>query len=309
MDADCAQDLQHADDAMPMTQHRYIPRFLLDRWAFKGRLCSYYWSHDAAEVVENRSILARSTGLIDDLHAFYGLPSPPRDAPERELFASHVDAPAAHALSVMFARGVPALTPGERNAWARLIVTFALRTPETLHSMGAAEFREAMRIAHGNAEHAAELEAIAAGLSGHQRPTLERGVALRRALELASNPGKLAAVAGMQWWLRRFEGKTVLLSDRPLLSQPRMPDPCGIAPEDPDGLIILPVAPDTVFFATPNPAKRAKMRKTPKGKLANMINEEAVWRAADCVYAPDDSMSAFVHDRIVGKVKGGWHPK
>ena len=250
-----------------MAAHQYIPRFLVDHWAFKERLWSYRWSQEAADVLEDPRASARSAGVIDDLDAFYGGLGAQRDRPDREPFAPDADTPAAHALAVMLAQGVPALTHGERTAWARLIVSFQVRAPETLRAMGPAVFRTAI------------------------------------------DPAKLTAVANMQWWLRRFEGKTLLLSDRPLLSQPRMAEPCGIAPEDPDCLIILPVAPDTVFFATPNPAIRAKLRKTPKGKLANFINEEAVWRAVDCVYAMDGSMSAFAYDRIVGKVKGGWRPK
>ena len=265
-------------DAAPMAPHQYIPQFLLDRWAFRGRLCSYRWCPDAADVVENPRVLAGSAGVIDDLHAFYGLPSPPLDAPDRGLFARQIDGPAAHALAVMFAQGVPALRPGERKAWARLIVSFAARTPEALRAMG-------------------------------HSPATDYSDMLERALERALEPAKVAAVADMHWWLRRFEGRTMLLSDRPLLAQPRMPEPCAIAPGDPNCLIILPVAPDTVFFATPHPVIRAKARKTPKGKLASFINEETVWRAAEYVYAPDTSMSAFAYDRIVGKVKGGWRPK
>jgi hypothetical protein len=41
----------------------------------------------------------------------------------------------------------------------------------------------------------------------------------------------------------------------------------------------------------------------------NLINEEAVWRAAKYVYASNRSMAAFIHDRLAGKAKGRWHPK
>jgi hypothetical protein len=132
---------------------------------------------------------------------------------------------------------------------------------------------------------------------------------IEMAIELAIDPTKISAVAAMEWWLRRFEGKTILFSDRPLLTQPRIAQPCRIAPHDLSCLIMLPVAPDTVFFATTDPKVCAKTRKTPKGKLVNLVNEEAVWRAAKYVYAPNGSLAAFIHDRLAGKAKGRWHPK
>src|SRR5437762_2263752 len=90
-------------------------------------------------------------------------------------------------------------------------------------------------------------------------------------------------------------GKVVLFSDGPLLSLSRTPQPCDIALDDAGCLIILPVAPDTVFFATADPDVRAKVRKMKKGKLVSMINEESVWRATKHVYAPNNSMAAFIH--------------
>jgi hypothetical protein len=292
-----------------MARHRYVPRFLLGRWASNGRVVSYRWSPSAGTVLENPKTSVLAAGEIADLNAFYGLPPPHAGAPEPEGLVPQIDAPAETALRCMIEWGVADLPADLRAAWARLLATFAIRTPETLGALGAGEFRKVMEVAHGKGGLPPPLDAVAGGLNARDPSAPDRNVPPNPALALACDRASTGIVAAMDWWLRRFTGRTILLSDRPLLSQPRVPYPCGIALDDPDCLIMLPVAPDTVFFATANPDIQARIRKTPKGKLARMINEETVWRAAESVYAPDNSMAAFVHDRIVGKVKGRWLPK
>ena len=105
---------------------------------------------------------------------------------------------------------------------------------------------------------------MAPELLEREKPVLERTIPINMAIQLAADPTKISAVAAMEWWLRRFEGKSLLFSDRPLLTQPRIAQPCGIALGNLSCLIILPVAPDTVFFATADPKVRAKVRRTRK---------------------------------------------
>jgi hypothetical protein len=156
--------------------------------------------------------------------------------------------------------GVRGLTAEQRTDWARFVVTFPVRTPETMRTMGPAEFRNAMEIARGNASGPPDLEDIVTGLLAKQMPANERNVPLKIAMELATDPEKLRAVSGMEWWLRRFDRHSVLLSDRPLLANIRMKYPCGIPLNNPNCLIVLPVAPDTVFFASANRHTRTKTR-------------------------------------------------
>jgi hypothetical protein len=293
-----------------MTHHPYVPQFLLDRWARNGRVVSYRWSPSAGTVLENSKTPVHAAGEVADLNACHGLPTTSHGGElEPEALVPQIDTPAERALRCMIEWGVADLPADLRTAWARLIATFAIRTPETLGALGAGEFRKVTEMAPGIADLPPRLQAVGAALGARHSSAPERNVPPNPSLELASDRTSTSIVAAMDWWLRRFAGRTILLSDRPLLSQPRVRCPCGIALDDPDCLIMLPVATDTVFFATANPAIQAKIRKTPKGKLARMVNEETVWRAAESVYAPDNSMAAFVHDRIVGKVKGGWLPK
>jgi hypothetical protein len=290
-----------------MASHHHIPPFLLNRWASDGRVFSYHWSTGTAEMLENRRASVQSACQFNDSGSIRRVSASSGDASDQDAFASYVDAPAASALDTMLRQGVSGLTDDQRSAWARLIASFGARTPEALHPLGAADGRNQLASARGELQFGAQ--SMAPELLEREKPVLEHTIPINMAIQLAADPTKISAVVSMEWWLRRFEGKTLLFSDRPLLTQPRTAQPCGIAPNDRSCLIILPVAPNTVFFATADPKVRAKARRTPKGKLVNLINEETVWRAANYVYAPNRSMAAFIHDRLAGKAKGRWHPK
>ena len=292
-----------------MASHHHIPLFLLNRWAGDGRLFSYHWSNGTAEMRENRRASVQSACQVYVSGSTQHVSVSAGDASDQDFFTLHVDTPAADALDTMLRQGVPGLTGDQRSAWARLIASFESRTPEALRLLGAADLNNAKQFASAHGESTLSTQSVATKLLERERPVPERTRPVKMAMQLAADPSKISAVTAMEWWLRRFEGKAILFSDRPLLTQPRTAQPCSIAPNDVSCLIILPVAPDTVFFATADPKVRAKVRKTPKGKLVNLINEEAVWRAAKYVYAPNRSMAAFIHDRLAGKAKGRWHPK
>jgi hypothetical protein len=292
-----------------MASHHHIPLFLLNRWASDGRVFSYHWSTGTAEMLENRRASVQSACQFNDSGSIRRVSASSGDESDQDAFASYVDAPAASALDTMLRQGASGLRDDQRGAWARLIASFGARTPEALHPLRAADGRNPNQLASARGESQFGAQSMAPELLEREKPVLERTIPINVTIQLAADPTKISAVAAMEWWLRRFEGKSLLFSDRPLLTQPRIAQPCGIVLRDPSCLIILPVAPNTVFFATADPKIRAKARRTPKGKLVNLINEETVWRAAKYVYAPNGSMAAFIHDRLAGKAKGRWHPK
>ncbi len=291
-----------------MARHHYVPQFLLRRWATNGLLYSYRWNAAANRVSERpRTSVARAC-QIEDLNSFTGLVGPGRDAPEHEFFTPLVDTPAARACTVLLTQGVTGLTLKQREAWARLLISFAVRTPETLLSMGPAEFRKAMEIARVKITGPPDVDARATEFIKREMLSLERNVPIRVAMDLTSEPAKCDAVATMHWWLRRVPCNTILVGDRPLLAYPRVTNPCGIPLDNPDCLIALPVAPDTVFFASRNTGTRAKVRRAAHGRLARIVNEETIWRAAERVYMLDGSMSDFIKTRLAGKASGTWQP-
>ena len=111
----------------------------------------------------------------------------------------------------------------------------------------------------------------------------------------------------MTWWLRRWSRPSILIGDRPLLTSPRAPYPCGIPLDDPSCLIVLPVAPNAVFFASANRKTKDKVRKMPLGKIACIVNEEMILRST-CVFFPRKALGDLVIPRIARKATGTWKP-
>src|SRR5262249_47979896 len=62
------------------------------------------------------------------------------------FFTPVVDSPAAIALRVISKEGLSALTPAQRLDWARLLVSFGVRTPEALRDTGPNETRAAFAL-------------------------------------------------------------------------------------------------------------------------------------------------------------------
>jgi hypothetical protein len=268
------------NDAPPLVSDHPVPQFLLDRWASDGQVTSYHWD-GSRQTTQSQRVSARAACRLMDGDAFRGA-CPTEQAPHQRFFAAQVDPAAENALNAMLDQGVTGLTVKQRNAWARLIASFAARTSEP----------RCLLAQHWEAIGPLDSECSAAST-----------------IELPADSENVSAIIDMTWWLRRFEGKTILTSDRPLLSRPRTEQPCGLALNDTDCLIFLPVSPNTVFFATGNAKVHAKTRNTPKGKLVNMVNEEVVWRSAEYVFAPNASMATFIRDRMVGKRSGNWRPQ
>jgi Protein of unknown function (DUF4238) len=257
--------------------------------------------------VETRVSVA-SACQVDDLNAFFGAPAAHRHAPERDYFTPQIDTPAAGALKAIVDGGVKTLSPAQRYSWARFLVSLGVRTPETLRVMGPAEWRKGIAQAQARGHEGAPIEAILQKWFEDNKRALERNKPLEIAMDLSSDPTKIAPIKEMQWWARRFRGNSLLLSDRPLLAWPRMPYPCGMPLDDRNCLIVLPISPNIAFLATANAKYRRKINQMPEGRLARSINEQSIWRAAEYVFAADDSSEAFIIPRVAGKAQSGWKP-
>jgi hypothetical protein len=290
-----------------MARHHFVPQFLLRRWATNGRFVAYYFETAASRVIENSKAAVASACQIADLNTFFGVHISQRDFPETGFFTPIVDTPAATALQVMLARGVRALTASQRLDWARLIVSLAVRTPETLRDMGPKETKKAFALVEATAKGPPDAERRVSAMIQQGMPTLERNFPLNIAMDLSTDPDKLAAVDRMTWWIRRLPYAAILIGDRPLLTFPRAPHPCGIPLNDPSCLIVLPIAPNAVFFASANPKTKDKARKMAPSKITFAVNEETIWRSS-CVHAFDKSLATFTIPRVEGKAHSTWQP-
>jgi hypothetical protein len=239
-------------------RHHFVPQFLLRNWASNGRFVSYYFPEDAAGVIENERATVASACQITDLNVFFGVPKSQRDFPETKFFTPRVDTPAASALDVILKKGIVALTSKQRFDWARLLVSFGVRTPETLQQMGPREVTRAFALVEAAAKGPVQDEQKVTALIHANMERYKRNFPLHAAMELSTDPEKLTAVEAMTWWTRRWTRPAILIGDRPLLTSPRITYPCGIPLNDPTCLIALPITPTTVFFASASRRTRNK---------------------------------------------------
>jgi len=135
-----------------MARHHYVPQFLLRQWATNGRFFAYYFEAASSKLIENTKATVASACQISDLNTYFAVNASQRDFPETGFFTPVVDTPAATALQVMLDRGVRALTPAQRIDWARLLVSFGVRTPETLRDMGPNETKKAFALVKASAK-------------------------------------------------------------------------------------------------------------------------------------------------------------
>lgn len=290
-----------------MARHHYVPQSLLRGWSTNGKLYAYHWNDGAKRVLQNDKASVASACQIPDLNTFFGVTSGQRDFPEVGFFTPRVDTPAAIALQSLIGGGVRALSQGQRIDWARLLVSFAVRTPEALREMGPAETEKAFSLVEAAAKGAPEDEARVSEIIKINMNLLKRNMPLSAAMEISTDPAKLNAVSEMAWWVRRWDRDIILIGDRPLLTYPRQRFPCGIPLDSRDCLIVLPITPKAVFFACANGKTKTKMRRMAPSRLANLVNEETIFRAT-CVYASNGSHAAFISPRLEGKILGTWHP-
>jgi hypothetical protein len=291
-----------------VARHHFVPQFLLKQWATEGQFVAYYFEPNSDKVIENTKAIVASACQIRDLNTYFDVSASQRDFPETRFFTPRIDTPAATALNAMLENGARALTLEQRTSWARLIVSFAVRTPEALRDMGPKETAKAFALVEARAKGPPEAERTVSGLIQRNMRKFERNFPLNAAMELSVDPTKLFTVKRMLWWIRRWPRAAILIGDRPLLTFPRARYPCGIALDHPSCLIALPIGPDAVFFASANPKAKDKVRKMTPSKIALAVNEETIGRSADVVYASNTSLASFVKPRIEGKAKDTWQP-
>ena len=284
-----------------MPRHHYVSQFILERWASNGQLSAFSWNPNAQRVI-NDPVSVKNACQIRNLNAPYGVPRAQSNKVE-DIFTQQIDTPAARALAVILSDGVDRLTDEQRISWARFIVAFAVRTPETLRKMGPIETRNGLEVARNRAKGPADSEAIVTKLIEENMSSIERNMPLGIAVELSLDMEKIYAVAAMDWWVRRFEKRKILLGDRPLLAKPRMPYPCGIPLNNQSCLIALPIAPDAIFFASGNNKNRAETRKMSPNRLIRLVNDETISCADKYVYSADSSMAALITKRLVSKIQ------
>ena len=170
-----------------MARHHYVPQFLLRQWSRDGRLVAYFHDTGAAKVIENDKATVASACQIRNLNTFFGVPKSQKDFPETAHFTPRVDTPASKVLQVMLAKGIDALTRPQRIDWARLLVSFGVRTPETLQVMGPDQTKKAFDLVEAMAREAPEDKRNVSAIIQQNMTTFKRNFPLQAAIEISQN--------------------------------------------------------------------------------------------------------------------------
>jgi hypothetical protein len=280
-------------------RHHFVPQFLLTRWATNGRVLAYRWIERIGRVVVSPTSVAECC-QIEDLHAYFGLSRESRNTPETDYFTPQIDTPAAGAHAAFLKGGVECLTPEQRTAWARFLLAFGVRTPETLRLMGPKHFRIAMASDLANPRAPVEIEARVNAAIADAMPRLARNVPLNIAMELSSDGRRIAAVRAMDWWLTNLDQGSAVLSDRPLLCDPSQNWPCGIGYDNPACTISIPIAPNVVFHAANDFRTRSRLSNMSSQEIRQCMNAASIDRAVEFIYANDRANDSFVRKKLAG---------
>ena len=288
-----------------MAAHHYVPRFVLKRWADKGLISAYSWLAESGKAVANRRTLGQACS-VEELNALRTVPATNRY--DAEMSFTRIDTAAARALSCMLDGGVSALTPENRRAWARFVNSVPVRMPEPLLHLGPEAFRRAV------AEHENDEEGPAWVRPYVSKRFLERAAEhatdapVQAAVSLSSREEHVDAIADMRWWTRRFDDDRVLIGDRPLLTEPRQPWPCGIPLDHPRAVIALPLSPRVIWYASADGRARTISRRQTGGMALISANRESILRCSVHVFAktPAPEFRAWVMKQV--EERGGPPP-
>ncbi|RYB05738.1 DUF4238 domain-containing protein [Lichenibacterium ramalinae] len=265
-----------------MAAHHYVPRYILKHWATDGLLAGYSWHAKARRSVANRVTIPEACSR-EELNALRTVADDKRY--DAETSFTKIDTPAARALTTMLDAGVPALTPANRRAWAKFINSLPVRMPETLLHLGPEAFRRAVEV-HKHDKDGPEWVrpyVTARFLERVAEHALDAPV--RAAMDLSMREDNVDTIATMAWWTRRFEGSRVLMGDRPLLTAPRQPWPCGIPIDNPHAVLVFPLSPSVIWYASANVKSRTISRRQSSEVALLKANRETIQRSAQRVFA------------------------
>jgi hypothetical protein len=278
-------------------QHHYYPAFCLRRLAGVDdqKLQFFLWHKPAGKHVTGRAS-PDSVCRHADLYALRRAAPEFRQVIESDVFTKKIDTPASDALRTIESKGVRALSKDERLAWARFLLSLPARSPEMVTTTGPQIARSLMDADPTDYE-AARQPDDPKTLSGwafkNQPGRLEDFVkfGIARMLDDEIHPFKLDL---MHWWTRDLPNHHLITSDRPLLAYPQGSAPNAFNLDHPDCVLGLPIGPHKVFFAAKHDKSRVKLRQMQPATIARMVNDEAIFRKNQYVYAADDRLRAMI---------------
>ncbi|WP_137179260.1 DUF4238 domain-containing protein [Roseomonas sp. AR75] len=277
-------------------RHHYVPVFYLSRWEINGHVCEYSRPH--------REVVARikpptATGFERDLYTVRGFPAERRTVLE-DVFFRKVDQIASDALDVILDQGQgPAkLPPKLRDGWSRFILSLNYRSPTRLAALKERYNRHVAEEVPAYEQVFKEMRAPSDGRSFEEfcddmtRDAAEKSWAelFRRVVD-SEHVGEF--LNQMIWNVVTITGsdRSFLTSDHPIVMTNGL--------DRPDGHLVLPVGPSSLFVATKTTETLKLIKAQDVRQMQSKVNDQVVRQAQRFVYGKDDRQKRFVENRLV----------
>lgn len=276
-------------------RHHYIPIFYTRQWTSEdGWLCQF--SKPYLDKVKPKRVTPAMTGYADHLYDLDGLPERLAQQVETQ-FMRPLDDMAAVLLQEIDAGRYNWTTRRRREAWATFVMSLLMRTPEEVRLFKehyVASFFEVtpQKEADYRQFHARGApRTLQAFLAATDRETVVR-MALTTLVELMESPRVVEHIINMRWGIRNFAlgVPSLLTSDRPVLvSNPLI----GTS-----GYLMLPIAPNRLFYAVTDWATERRLATEPWQRLIPAINRSICEQAVNFVYGKFDIALPFIQEHM-----------
>jgi hypothetical protein len=244
--------------------HHFVPQFLLRYWSDKsGNLRC--WRRRGG-VVESFSSTPRKVMRENHLYSARHV----RDRARYEKAFSAIEAAAAKSLSKMLAPGRLFLDENEVHAWAIFLLAQRARTPDKI-SWAEQQTRKLFKdiLGRPDPEFSAvkpdqKFETLLDYMNENRRDIAEN-FHLDATMKIIHKKENLQPLVRMNWFVRRSYGKPIILSDNPLVLIGSL--------HHGECVMVLPISPSVVFFATTNSELESKIEFEDGRSAATRIND------------------------------------
>ena len=263
-------------------RHHFVPAFYLSKWVEADGMVTWYTRREGGEIEEGRAKPDR-IAFENRLYSYEKVPPEQRQAVEKFFFAREVDERAAPILNKVIAGGPRSLSPEERVYWTRFMIAARLRVPEVVNDLkrtAGEELRRSLTEDHEDYLDA-KGEIDAPTLLGWVEQTfvgLTDNFGMMILPEIITDPEHTRIISDMHWWTMDLSTANVrlLTSDRPLWVSTGL--------KKPNCLLVMPLSPTHVFFASRNRDFEAAIRNEGANRVVRRCNESLTSQADKFVY-------------------------
>ncbi len=277
-------------------KHHYIPQFHLSSWKGPdGKVFIYKWVWKNLKTI---SASPKHTAYETDLYSIESSLSQEKSFLESE-FLSPLDSTAAIIYRKMVGAAERSLTKDERSHWVRYMMALHTRDPETIRYMRDEGTRILTHQISMHPEYYDRVKefgdpATLQELVELNFPIAFKNFGISHLRELVELPWVHKRILEMDWWIQELKETEMkfLISDRPLVLKPRADL------TDPKCLIVLPLAPKIVFFATSDLDIKQELQELDHEILVEKVNDWEVRQAVFRVWGNNSDQIDFVSERL-----------